>query len=144
MVICQKCCIFSSIFNIKMATEKIYQFWCFFKCMLIWHVTKLFQMKLKMTKCCLQPSYRKNTNKHFGQTNNKKINLERQVSTESDHKWHHNSMCGLISFNFILQFRCFNMGDTDHRYGQWTLWDNGYSVAMCCVRVHIHTLGKDL
>lgn len=55
------------------------------------------------------------------------MNLERQVPMESDHKWYHNSMCGLISFNFVLQFICFNMGDTDHRCGQWIFWDNDYT-----------------
>ena len=49
-----KMCI-SSIFNIKMATQKFTNFDVFLKCVLIWqlsqyNLTKLFQMKLKTTK----------------------------------------------------------------------------------------------
>ena len=54
-IICQKCCVSSSIFNINMAAQKFTNFDKFFKCTLIWqlsqyNLTKLFQMKLKTTK----------------------------------------------------------------------------------------------
>ena len=50
-----KCCVFLSIFTIKMATQKLTNLDVFFKCMLIWqlsqyNLTKLFHMKLKTTK----------------------------------------------------------------------------------------------
>lgn len=44
-------CFFSSIFNTKMSTQTFTNFHVFFKCMMIWqHLTKLFWMKLKITK----------------------------------------------------------------------------------------------
>ena len=69
-VICQKICIFSFIFNIKMATQKVTNFGVFLKGMLIWqlpqyNLTNLFQMKLKTAKRYLNHLTGKNKTKHF-------------------------------------------------------------------------------
>ena len=74
---CQKCYLFSSIFNIKMATQKFTNFDKFLKCILIWqlpqyNLTKLFQMKLETT--ALRAILREKKTKVFGQPNISTLN----------------------------------------------------------------------